>query len=325
MPVQFWQAEPQGLFTAPGRIANPRDSLILGAYVPSPATTGVPPNATLEYRGTWSSTADNQVVTGVRFGGMVTLRHAGPIFRNCIFEYGPPVPDPGTTADTKPLVSAFHPNVVDAQFYDCEFYPTVRSVFAAIGLQGRRFAAYRCRFHGTVDGLQVMYSDGIVRACLLDDFPHYDADPWQTNGSHNDAIQCEGGGGGFDFSYNAIFMGEKTTSGIIVTQNLGVVTGLLIHHNWIISTHTGPQSERAGVGINLTQKTLGAMSGVVITDNRISAPSTWKANTCALIDYPTYDAATITGNREVLFDDAGWPRVEASSTPAKITRNLDIQ
>jgi len=276
----------------------------------------------LELQGAWTTGYDGQVVTGVRFTGQVNLKHLNVIFQSCIFEFGPPITEtPPTQTDMKPLVKAWNAGT-SAQFYDCEFFPSVQSVRSAVGIQGHDYEAYRCKFHGTVDGAMATNQNVKIWQSWIYDLPYYDFDPWQTDGSHNDGIQCQGGGAGFDFSYCLIQMGYKATSGIIVTQDVANVTGLTVHHNWVQSVWDGPQATACAVGLNIAEtKSLGAMTNVDITDNRISHHSKFKSNHAALIKSNTYDIATITGNVELLVGPDGRPLVQGSTTPAKITRS----
>lgn len=313
---------PGGSWTTPGLPTfTSRDLLIPGTYTPGASTTGVPANVVLTYKGAFTTSAPNQIIVGVRFTGKVVVKHANVVFINCWFEAGTPTPgDPSFNAVK--CYDAVSPSTI---LIDCTIKASVENVNAKAGIQGRSFEMYRCDVSGFVDGVLAMYGNVKVWQCWIHDLPWYEVDPVQVDGSHNDGIQCEGGGGNFDFSYNNIEMRPRSTSAIIVTQNLGVVTSLTIHRNWLRSIHTvdTPINQRCGTGINLTQKGLGPMSNVAVTANLFSPLESWKANVTTgfpngnpnaraamYIDTPTFNAATITNNF-----------YEGTTTPVKITKN----
>lgn len=144
-------ATPGGLLMTPGLPTfSSRDLLVAGTYVPGPFTTGVPATVQLEYKGTFQTQRDNQVIMNVRFTGWVNVKHSGVIFINCWFDGGVPTAgDPSFNA-----VKCYKPMSPSAKFYDCTFAASEESVAATSAIQGQDFEMYRCNISGFVDGIK---------------------------------------------------------------------------------------------------------------------------------------------------------------------------
>lgn len=295
MPLQHWKLETNGNWKAnaatnpPAPPINSRDTLVYGDYKPDAATTGVLEGVPLTVMTTaFTTPADNMTYENMDFQQKVVVNKSGVTFKNCYFRGGDPTV-------SSPLVQAWTSVATQTKFYDCTFAPNNPVVYHKGGIQTTDCELHRCDIYSTVDGVKTQYGDVEVYGCWIHDLPRYEFDPEQTDGSHNDGIQCEGGGGNHIFRGNRIEVGYKATSGIIVTQNVGNLTGIIIDKNWITSTVLG-SAPGPGAGLNFTEKGLGAMTNVVITNNKFSDANTWKNNKVAFIDSNTYDLATISNN-----------------------------
>jgi hypothetical protein len=292
MPSQSWTLTATGQWVAPGTApVSARDLLVAGTYRPDAGTTGVLPGIS---RTTWSgnltTSASGQVIENLDITGRLIINHGGVVVRNCTIAGG--TPPSYATDNSYGSVKAFNAVSPKTTFYDCTIYSSVASVDASAGIQGRDFDLYRCNIYGVVDGARTQYGNVGIYQCWIHDLPWYSVDPRQTSGgSHNDGIQCEGGGNNYVIRGNSIEMGGSTNAALMITQNVGNITGLIIDKNWLYSVVGG-----SWTGINLSEKGLGAATGVQITNNRFSDLGTWRHNKHALIDSNTYDVATISGN-----------------------------
>lgn len=301
MPVQHYVMTTDGYWTADHheRLSS-RDALTLGTYRPSASTTGVLPGSELAlHEGDYITTADNEVIDSLRITGQLQLKHGGCVVTNCLIEGG--VPDPYPAAF--PLVAALVAVTPVNSMYDCTLSASSLEVDSSNGIQCKDINLYRCEITGTVDGMGIHERNVGLYGCWIHDLPWYAYDPWQTDGSHNDGVQIHFGTN-YTLRGNSIEMGANATTCVGIFAGVGPISNVTLDKNWLISTGD------AVVGLNIAEKTNGTMTGMVITDNRFSDPSTWRYGIAGLVDAGTYDAATISGN---VYDSDG-------VTPANIVR-----
>ena len=314
---QYQPGDPASLGLPTFGGATGREALVYGEYQPDASTTGTQGTLT-PYSGTYTTSADNEVIENLDIDGRLIIQHSGVTVRNCRITSATP---PGGTTSW-PIVQMWQTHTTPTLVIDCEIdasgFPVVGSTEGAAGVD---FIMRRCNIHGTVDGVKANYGSVTVEGCWIHDLPWYAVDPTQVDGSHNDGIQGIGSTGqttaGFVFRGNSIECGENGTSGILVTQPSGYsVHGLVIDRNWFVSTEL--RASATAVGLNLSQSgTSTAFVGdIEITGNRFTAwdgsqdsGKGWEFDHDAIIDAETYDKATISGNT--------WMD---GTTPAKITR-----
>lgn len=314
MAVQTWIKGLDGLWDAPGRqgIAD-RDYLVYGNYKPDATTTGHTGTLT-PHVGDIVTEYSGQVIENLQIDGVIEVKHGGVVIRNCWIKSKTPPAYPAVFEGIR-CYAAVYPStrIVDCTI-EASGYPVVAS---QNGIQGRDYIAERCNIHSFVDGVKANYGNVQILGCWIHDLPHYETDPFQVDGSHNDGIQAIAGAsdtGAFVFRGNVIECGSKGTSGILVTQPSGTqIYGLTIDKNWVLSTITDRPTATA-TGINLSQLgTNDAFNDLVVTGNRFTPWSTgWATDHDGLIDDESFDVATISGN---VWDTDG-------TTPAKITRLL---
>lgn len=305
MPAQHWVLTSTGKWRTDANIeeVSPRDLLVYGNYRPDASTTGVLPGTTLTpHSGNLSTSATGQVIENLDIDGRLIITHSGVTVRNCRINGGVV---PTYAADTSyGSIRAWSPASPKTTIIDCTIFTPSPNVNATCAIQTRDCDIIRCNIYGTVDGVKAQSGNVGVYGCWIHDLPRFDVDPRQTDGSHNDGIQCEGGGGSYVFRGNSIEMGRSATSCMIITQNSGPCTGLVVDKNWMYGVAATGEVD-PGTGLNITEKGLGAMTNVFITNNKFSGPDTWKNyNKPALVDSNTYDLATISGN---VYDTAGFP------------------
>lgn len=295
MPLQHWKLEAGGNWRAnsatnpPAPPINSRDTLVYGNYKPDASTTGVLDGVPLTVVTTaFTTPTANTTYENMDFQQKVVVNKSGVTFKNCYFRGGSPT-------SSIPLVQAWTSIAVRTKFYDCTFATTSPVVYHGSGVQATDCEIYRCDISGSVDGIKTQYGDVEIYGCWIHDLPWYSYDPAQSDGSHNDCVQCEGGGGNYIVRGNLFEPGYHSTSGMLVTQNVGNLTGLVIDKNWFISTTLG-SAPGPGAALNFSEKGLGAMTNVYITNNKFSDANTWKFSKVALIDSNTYDIATMSNN-----------------------------
>ena len=187
-----------------------RDSLVLGAYKPSVATTGTIPGITLTTvttatAYTQSGTAANPIIIqNMKFMNKVNINGCKYLtFKNCAF-YGPP--SGATTAAALTSTNFDNANLV---FQDCLFTQQAPTTEAAVGVQGGHNSTFlRCEFKGTSDCIALVHSQGTwanahdgpmnltVHGSYFHDLAYFCPEPTRDpddNASHCDCIQIRGG------------------------------------------------------------------------------------------------------------------------------------
>lgn len=174
-------------------------------------------------------------------------------------------------------------------------------VVGAYDVDGIKMAsgtARRNHVHDVSD-TAVLYGDGVVfEGNRLRRNIHFVNDPnWNGGGSHDDGIQIQGGDG-HKVRGNDVEGGFN--GGILVTQDVAVVSNLLLEKNW---------AGGGGASLNISEKGRGPLPNLRVLDNRFY-------RTSRLVGFPMLIAAgtlnaattTIAGN---VYDDDG------TSAPAR--------
>ena len=101
-----------------------------------------------------------------------------------------------------------------------------------------------------------------IRDSWLHDMTYFAIDPYHTNGSHNDGIEITVGRN-IRIEHNTIRGGNN--SGIQVTQDQGVTTGLVLTGNWF---------DGGTCSLNVDDKPLNSLTGLTVTGNTFAPDST---------------------------------------------------
>lgn len=288
------------------KIENPRTALVPGTYKPGPETTGHVGTLTPTAGGI-TTTQAGQVFQNLLINGPVVIKHPGVQFINCHIKAGlSPATDPSYAA-----IKCYDALSTPAKVIDCTIESVPTSNLSSCGVQGRDVEVIRCNIFGSIDGVMSTNSNVRVISCWIHDLPKHPVVAAHKDGSHNDGVQVQGGSN-IELIGNCIVLGYKNNAGVMVTQDVTKIGGLVIDRNWFVSVEPTKENQTP-VAINISQSAKGAMVGVKVTNNVFSAPTTWRLDRAALIDSGTYDAMVAAGTL------AG--NVYEDGTLARITRN----
>lgn len=297
-----------------------RSILVWGVDKPTVDSTGVLPNITRTTRLTplTLNTAGNQLFENIDFMAKVTVQSSGTkTFRNCTF---------ASNGGANAMLQCTSAAVSDVQCYDCTLRPTTPDV-SYNAVQGHHFQMYRCQFVNCVDMIRIHNTNAgqgaaatgvIIQQCLTRLHFWSASDPNQSDGSHTDGIQIEGGAGtvirgnyfnsfhdksliaGPPYSrqgYLGSFSGNakddtlaRATTCIIGTPNVGAITGLTVAKNWF----AGGEIQCNFGNDNNAGNDLGSF-----TDNRFERNSYFTGHT---LDFQNGATFVATGN---VYDDDG--------------------
>lgn len=278
-----------------------RESLVPGDYIPGEATTGSY-GELLKRVGNLTTTKDGEVFEGLYIEGQITINHS-VTFKRCHIKGATP------TAASYAVVRCYKALAKPAQMIDCTIEATPHQ-WSAVCVQGRDIELIRCNIFGAVDGVMATNSGLKVIASWIHDL-HWNATGHKDGGpTHNDDIQIEGGGG-HEIVGNCLEVGSRCNAGVMVTQNVAPIIGLLMKANWFFSSEITKELQPP-VAINMTASGKAAMTGVEITNNRFSNQNMWRDNRAAWIDSATLMTAYVADkmrNNEYL-----------DGTPAKLSR-----
>jgi hypothetical protein len=194
-------------FGVPTPAGNPRDSLVLGAYKPDASTTGVLAGTALtDYNAstvdTVTITTNNTVIENKRIYGDIKIQATGVRIRNCLLVGGNNIP---TTQSG--VVDCNSASCFDALIEDCDIAPR-RIALNRDGIVGHEYTARRCHIRNTIDGLGAFNRPGgssdanvDIEGCYVHDLAYFYPDysngvsggALHSDGSHNDALQIQGG------------------------------------------------------------------------------------------------------------------------------------
>lgn len=274
-----------------------RDSLVYGAYKPTPATTGLLPGwvdsettpGVGEQRlsvlnGTQTITTNNTVLQNRDIFGYVNVRASNVQIINCRIR------GDNSASTSVGLINAAHQNCVGLIVKDCLVVPDFPSYWIT-GIFGHDYTAERCNIYSVVDGFGVFNANSghttdpvyvRIYGSYVHDLSYYSPDPNHgDNRTHNDGIQIQGNsdiiiqGNRFDANVSssvgdgfndfvpaplpASYRPSVTGQAIGITPNVSAVGDVTIDKNWI---DYGAQS------ITIVINTYNVGSGISITNNR---------------------------------------------------------
>lgn len=275
--------------------------LVPGSYQPGPTTTGVPAGTVLSVISPGGTapilTVDEAYVeaNGGRGGdgrfylenkdilAQLRINTNNVTVRKCrIRGYK------NSASTSLPFVRLYQTGVTGTVLEDCTISPdSANREVGQNAVQGFGFTARRCQVTGVVDGFVLMNGDPvIIEACYVNNLIYYAVDPAQTDGSHNDCVQVEGGIGHTILGCYFVAPDENNAA-IQVTQNDGLTQQLVISKNWM-------GGGRAAT-LNLAEKAQGAI-GVSITDNVFLGNNGTASHWDIISDSLTRDSWTYSGN-----------------------------
>jgi hypothetical protein len=231
---------PTGLGASTGR-----GDLQLYGYEPAPVSTtgivgGTPARSALTVvAGNVTHSTDGQIFNNIWFQGIASRRADNIKYNNCWFS---------NRADCDDTTNSYG----GTEYNDCTFEaesPTNSTHEYAI--VGYGFKALRCYIRRFKDGVRIRNRGGSVadvwvQQCYGDELLWWANDPSQTDGTHNDVIQIEGGTN-FNILGNSLHgfnsqvapFGEmpgdgqiQSTSVLMYTDNVSDMNGL-VNGNWL--------------------------------------------------------------------------------------------
>jgi hypothetical protein len=258
--------------SAPTGTVTLNPSPLPGGVRPSGGSTGVPVGTVLKaYHGDLVITTPGTVIDSLDVFGFVTIKAADVTIRNSRVRGS----GPGST--NTGLINCTSAAVKNAVIEDVTLAPDYPSVWLD-GVLGHDFTATRVNTYDVVDGFGVFNTTGpaanvTITSSWVHDLSYFSSDPnHPDNRTHNDAIQIQGGsniqvvGNELD-AYLSTSVGTQDYPypqagfGVIVTPNVGPVTGARIDKNWITGSY---------IPIKLTTGTWGATTFGEVNDNRFA-------------------------------------------------------
>ena len=281
-----------------------------GEVRPSGGSTGVPVGTVLRaYHGDLVITTPGTVIDSLDIFGFVTIKAADVTIRNSRVRGS----GPGST--NTGLINCTSAAVKNAVIEDVTLAPDYPSVWLD-GVLGHDFTAVRVNAYDVVDGFGVFNTTGpaanvTIASSYVHDLSYFSSDPNHSdNRTHNDAIQIQGGSniqvvGNYLEAYLSTSVGTQdylypqAGFGVIVTPNVGPVTGARIDKNWITGSY---------IPIKLTTGTWGATTFGEVNDNRFAhdmrnVPMNGVNQWFTILMTPDMTATT-TGN---VYDDTNTP------------------
>ena len=222
IPVYHVQS---GLLKRKGRFDLDPNPFIIGTTMPTESNTGsrYGLGAHPTTAGAYNATINDEVITGVQFNGLVSLRASGVVFRDCLFRGN------STSPTSTACVTGTRADNGGATFERCTFHPQSPSNNMD-GIHGTDFTVSRCAFFDCLDCVGVFntnrarvtvgsitdtYESNVrVEGSYLGPMAYFTPDPNHYSGgtltssndnqTHNDAIQIQGGVG-VEFVGNAVY------------------------------------------------------------------------------------------------------------------------
>jgi hypothetical protein len=241
----------------------------VAAPAPKPATTGrpgagntgVPAGTKLTvHQGDLKITKANTVIDAMDIRGIVWVQAPGVVIKRSLITGRP------TNTDLA-LVMVQDGGSVTVQ--DTEMYAKHPNAHIR-GVIGKNFTLRRANVHTVIDQMVITGDNVTVEDSWLHGNLHYASDPNYGGGaSHDDNVQISAGNN-VKFLRNT--MSGSHSASLMVTQDRGPVRNLQFVGNMV---------SNGGCGLNLAQKSFGAMSGFVIKNNVFTRDQIHKG--CAFI------------------------------------------
>jgi hypothetical protein len=157
-------------------------------------------------------------------------------------------------------------------------------------VKGANFTLRRVNAHGTVDLVKVFGDHVRIEGSWLHDAQWYANSPGQPDGTHNDGVQVLEGS---DIAITGNTISGVSNAALMVTQDVGPVTGLRFEGNWV---------DGGACSVNLNPKPWPSMSGLVVSGNRFGRNT--RIPDCSII-FPQATTTVVTAGN--VWDDNGTP------------------
>jgi len=232
-----------------------------GYAVPGATNTGVPAWVSLtSYTGPTTITVNGTVIDGKEIHSLVQIKAQDVVIKNSRIVGG----DAVTGASQQSLVHVY-PNasltIQDSELYAQNESPSINGV-TTYG----NTTVERVNIHNVIDSVTIVGDNVVVQDSWLHHNLYYPAgvDPYKSDGSHSDNIQIPQGRN-IQLLNNNLGEGvERLNATIMVTQDYGVVTDLLIQNNY---AYVGKGPGGSG-GCSFNFKVSAApLKGAIIQDN----------------------------------------------------------
>jgi hypothetical protein len=295
--------------TVPGTVG--RTDLVGGTYEPdnTSATTGVLPGVSRSNNAGDITLTGGQTIQNLNITGRVICNVANASIKNCL------ILGDATVVTDHGVVQTSGSSASNLLIEDTSIVPGTPSKWEN-GIYGHDFTARRCLIRNVVDGIRISNAASptgatnvVVEQCWIGDHSWFTPAPFQSDGSHCDCIQMEGGSGTV-IRYNSLnsFVDPtvsnspysrrsepspgpyRALSCIMITPNVGAITAISMTKNWC---RGGEIQVNGGSDAN-AGKALGTW-----TSNRFGRSSYFAGHT---IDFQSGATFTATGN---VYDDDG--------------------
>lgn len=295
-----------------------RESLTVGAYKPDDTNTGLLPGVSLSVHEGDYVASPGEHIQNLEIRGRLRVLEPDVTIDNCWVRGA----DTDAYSSDVGLIemSGTSANTV---VRDCLIEPRFPSEFT-YGIRRWRYTAKRLRIKHVVDGIGAFPNSAgnpanvFIYGCWVSDLTRFNPSEDQSDGSHCDCIQIEGGVG----TNNIIVRGNRLecylsstygntsgmnrqsptayntgTAAIMLNSNVGDTSGLLIENNWLsggeIGINGGGITEAVAIGTIRRNK---FNHGQTLSGLHISNPgNTWAAsmNPIPTFTVPTGDDANV--------------------------------
>ena len=242
---------------------------------PGASNTGVPPGTKLTvHEGDLKITQNNTVIDSMEIRGLVRIEAKNVLIKNSRIT-GRLLNSPLS------LIYVNGPNY-SVTVQDSELYAKHPSPYIS-GIIGWNFTLERVNIHNVIDQVHVIGDNVLVKDSWLHSNLHYKDDPFHSDGSHDDNIQIQQGNN-IRIIHNTLT--SSHTASVIVTQDTGVVSNLLIEKNHI---------SNGACSLNLAEKSRGTLKGFVLRDNVFTRTQVY-AGCAALVDSTSVPLLSLSNN-----------------------------
>lgn len=281
------------LSSSPASAADAPRRTDFGSYLPDASTAGAY-GSLKPFEGDLTITTPGTVVEGLDVSGVLRIKADRVTVRRTVVRGG----DRGPSYRGA-ILMALAGDQRGAVIEDV----TVRPSHPVVGMNGIQVSSATVRrvdVAGSTDGIVAYGDDVTIQGSWVHDLRHYSYDPVQRDGSHDDALQIEGGAR-TDVIGNSLSGGRN--SAIQVTQNYARVNGLVIDQNYLGGGY---------ITLNTSEKAKGAYRGFRATDNHFAGDQLNPYGVQAAVTRSTRASGFLNGNR-VGFTDTIIRVVDAGS------------
>lgn len=267
-----------GLLAAgPASAADAPRRTDFGSYQPGPSTAGAY-GSLKTWNGDLTITTAGAVVEGLDVSGVLRIKADNVTVRRTVVRGGNR--GPGYRGA---ILTALAGDQRGAVIEDVTVHPS-GPVVGMNGIQVSSATVRRADVSGSTDGIVAYGDDVTVAGSWVHDLRHYSYDPVQRDGSHDDALQIEGGA-------RTTVVGNSLSGGrnaaIMVTQNYARVDGLVIDRNLLGGGY---------LTLNTSEKARGAYRGFRATNNRFVGDQLNPYGVQAAVTRSTRANGTMVGN-----------------------------